>query len=91
MGDRDYEKIIKITKALSDLNRLKIIELLKTGEQCGCKLLDELNIGQSTLSHHMRILTDAKIVRGRKQGKWIHYSLDNEKLEGIKKLLDEVL
>ena len=49
---------------------MKIIELLRHGEKCACKLLEELNISQPTLSHHMKILCDAGIVVGRKEGKW---------------------
>ena len=48
-----YQDEIKKFKALSDENRLTIIHSLKNNEKCACKLLDELNISQSTLSHHM--------------------------------------
>ena len=61
--------------------------MLKSGEKCACKLVDELNISQSTLSHHMKILCDAEIVKGRKDGKWVHYSLD----EGGAKRAEEIL
>ena len=46
-----------LCKALSDSNRVKIVELLVNGEMCGCKLLDNLQITQPTLSHHMKILS----------------------------------
>lgn len=59
-------------KALSDSNRIWILNILKEGEFCACKLLEMLNVGQSTLSHHMKILVDAKIVNTRKEGKWMH-------------------
>lgn len=62
-------------KALDDENRIRILELLHSGEKCACNLLEELNISQSTLSHHMKILCDAGIVTGRKEGKWMHYSI----------------
>ena len=67
-----------IFKALGDENRIRILKLLRSGETCACKLLDELNIGQSTLSHHMKILCNAGIVSGRKEGKWMHYSICRE-------------
>lgn len=54
----------KIFKAFCDSNRLRIIEFLKNGEECACKLLEQLDIEQSTLSHHMRILCDSEIVKG---------------------------
>ena len=69
---------IKVFKALADDSRLEIIELLMSGEKCGCQLLDALKIGQSTLSHHMRILCDAGLVDSCKEGKWMHYSLSYE-------------
>lgn len=69
----------KIFKALGDDNRLYILHLLQTGEVCACKLLDKMQVGQSTLSHHMKILCDSGLVISRKDGKWVHYSL-NKKL-----------
>ena len=69
-----YTETIKVFKAFCDENRLQILELLRTGEKCACKLLDDLHITQSTLSHHMKILFDADIVQGRKDGKGVHYS-----------------
>ena len=49
--------------------------MLQSGEKCACKLLEEINITQPTLSHHMKILCDSGIVVGRKEGKWTHYSI----------------
>ena len=68
----------RIFKALGDENRLTILELLHTGERCACKLQEALAISQPTLSHHMRILLDAGLVNARKEGKWIHYSINEE-------------
>ena len=51
-------------------------------------LLDELQISQSTLSHHMKILCDSGIVQGRKEGKWVHYSIDPAGAERSRKLLN---
>lgn len=70
-----YREEIRLFKALADANRLQIIESLKNGEKCACILLEELNIAQPTLSHHMKILVDAELVNYRKEGKWMHYSL----------------
>lgn len=70
------EEKYKIFKALADINRLHIIELLLGGELCACKLLDEVHVGQPTLSHHMKILCDSGLVSARKEGKWVHYSLN---------------
>lgn len=64
-----------IFKAFCDENRVRIIKSLRSGEKCACKLLEELNITQPTLSHHMKILCDSGVVVGRKDGKWMHYSI----------------
>ena len=68
--------MILICKALSDTNRLEIVQMLSDGEKCGCKILDKFNITQPTLSHHMKILVDCELVNDRKEGKWQHYSLN---------------
>lgn len=63
-------------KALADENRLHILELLQGGERCACVLLENLHLSQPTLSHHMKILCDAGLVTGRKEGKWVYYTLN---------------
>lgn len=80
---KDFELEAKVFKAFCDPNRLKILDILKTGEHCACKLLEILDVSQSTLSHHMKILTDAKIVNIRKDGKWSHYSLSSDGIEKV--------
>lgn len=82
-----YNDTARIFKAFSDVNRLKILEILRSGERCACDLLDELHIGQSTLSHHMKILCDAGIVDGRKDGKWVYYSILPEGIQHTQELL----
>lgn len=86
-----YKDTARVFKAFCDENRLQILEMLRSGEKCACKLLEELQISQSTLSHHMKILCDAGIVQGRKDGKWVHYSLDPDGVKRAKKLLDDQL
>ena len=74
----DEKRTPIVFKALCDENRVRILKYLMGGEKCACKLLDDLNIAQSTLSHHMKILTDSGLVVGRKEGKWMHYSISPE-------------
>ena len=78
---------LRVFRALSDENRIKILEKLSEGEQCACCLLEGLGISQSTLSHHMKILCDSGIVVGRKEGKWTHYSISPEGAEYAAKCL----
>lgn len=74
----DEKKTALIFKAFCDENRIRIMKMLRCGEKCACKLLEELNVTQPTLSHHMKILCDSGIVVGRKEGKWMHYSISAE-------------
>ncbi len=72
---KKYVVQARIFKAMSDENRLKILELLHGREYNASELLAEMDFGQSTLSHHMRILLNAGVVQARKSGKWTYYSL----------------
>lgn len=80
----------KVFKALCDENRLQILELLQNGEKCACVLLEQLNIGQSTLSHHMKILVRSGIVTARNEGKWTYYSISSQGTQVAKDLLDKL-
>ena len=82
----EYE-LVRVFKALGDENRLRILKLLKTGEKCGCDLLEELKITQPTLSHHMKILCDCGIVKSRREGKWMHYTIDCNGVKEIRTLM----
>lgn len=88
--EKDFDNDSKVFKAFCDPNRLQILSILRLEEHCACKLLEILNVSQSTLSHHMKILTEAKIVNVRKDGKWSHYSLSKEGLEYAIKYLQEL-
>ena len=84
----DARRTALIFKAFCDENRLQILELLRGGEKCACKLLEELSISQPTLSHHMKILCDSGIVVGRKEGKWMHYRISRSGVEMAKEYLN---
>jgi ArsR family transcriptional regulator len=74
-------KFTNIMKALSDENRLKILAMLEQGSLCACEMLTNLHIRQSTLSHHMSILSEAGLVSSWSLGKWTHYRLCPEGLD----------
>ncbi|MFR7590644.1 MAG: ArsR/SmtB family transcription factor [Longibaculum sp.] len=88
--EKDYDKEAKIFKAFCDPNRLRILDILKHGEHCACKLLEILDVSQSTLSHHMKILSTAHVVNVRKDGKWSHYSLSEEGMQYAIEYLQKV-
>ena len=67
----EEKEVIRVLKALGDEKRLRILSLLRQGERCACVLLEDLNLSQPTLSHHMKILCDANLVTGRREGKWV--------------------
>ena len=71
----DYEKTAKVFKAFCDEKRLRILELLCSGEKCACVLMDQLGIGQSAVSYHMKILVESGVVTSRQEGKWTHYQI----------------
>lgn len=77
----DIKELVLCYKALSDETRLNIIEMLKSGKLCACKILEKFNITQPTLSYHMKILVDSGLVLSQKKGTWNYYSLDSDKLK----------
>lgn len=86
-----YKEGARIFKAFCDENRMSILDQLKTGEKCACALLEKLDIAQSTLSHHMRILSESGIVASRQEGKWTYYSLSGEGCEQAKAVLARIM
>lgn len=87
---RNHTADAKVFKAFCDENRLQVLEMLRSGEKCACVLLEQLQISQSTLSHHMKILCDSGIVTARKDGKWTHYSISQEGSRRAGELLKEL-
>ena len=75
----DYKVNAKIFKAISDHNRLKIINMLSCGEKCACDILKNFDFTQPTLSHHMKVLMDSDLVKCRKDGLWSYYFLESTK------------
>ncbi len=71
------EELISIFKALSDETRLRIIKLLEDGEHCVCDIVAALDMVQPKVSFHLGVLKEAGLIKDRKEGKWIHYSLSD--------------
>ena len=70
----------KVFKALSDPIRLRILGLLSSREMCVCEVMVALGLTQPTASHHLRILENVALVKDRKEGKWVFYSLKDPKI-----------
>ncbi len=82
--------VLKVLQALADENRLRIVETLRHGERCVCELQAELDLGQSLLSHHLRILRESGLVLDRKEGRWVHYSLSGGVMEALDSYLRDL-
>lgn len=82
-----YQEQAKVFKAFCDPKRLAILEQLRSGEKCACVLLETLDLTQSGLSYHMKILCESGIVTSRPEGKWTHYRLNPSGREEAMRLL----
>lgn len=85
------ENTAKIFKALCDPKRIAIIELLKSGEICACEITAKLDIAQSALSYHMKILCESGLVDSWYVGKWTHYQISQTGANIAKQSLEELL
>lgn len=90
MGRGEAEDLARLLKAIADPARLQVVSLLRSaeaGEACVCDLTAPLGLSQSTVSHHLRILADAGLVRRERRGTWSYYSLVPEGMAQITDLL----
>jgi ArsR family transcriptional regulator len=74
----DLEKVTVRFQALSDTTRVQIVDLLRRGERCVCELTADLDVSQSLLSFHLRVLKDAGLVTDRREGRWAYYALNRD-------------
>jgi len=68
-------EVLEIAKALADGNRLRVLTALAGGDLCVCQIVELLQLAPSTVSKHMTILRQARLVESRKDGRWMHYRL----------------
>ncbi|MGM9537412.1 MAG: ArsR/SmtB family transcription factor [Candidatus Onthomonas sp.] len=85
-----YEERAKVFKALCDERRQRILELLHSGEKCACVLIEEMDMPQSSLSYHMKILCESGIVASREEGKWTYYRISRRGSAAAIDLLREI-
>ena len=79
-GKNSAKKQSKLFKALADETRLKILGLLEIREMCVCEIMVALDLTQPTASYHLGLLENAGLVKDRKEGKWVFYSLESPEL-----------
>jgi ArsR family transcriptional regulator len=85
-----FSKYALYMKALSDETRVRIFDMISGGELCACRILEEFNITQPTLSYHMKILCDSGLVNGRRDGVWMKYSINRDSLAQVRKFFDGI-
>ncbi len=82
MNNKDY---VILFKALADETRLAILDMLSKEELCACHILEEFDITQPTLSYHMKILVESGLVASSKEGTWMRYRINADKISSINK------
>lgn len=87
----DLDRAVTLFHALSDATRLAALDMLRDGEKCVCELQDELDMAQSKLSFHLRVLKEAGLVEDRKEGRWSYYTIAADALEEAHDLLVQFL
>jgi DNA-binding transcriptional ArsR family regulator len=85
-----YE-FMNITRALSDENRIRALMALRKRELCVCQIIEFLGLAPSTVSKHMSILRQARLIEGRKEGVWMHYSLSSSRRPEVRKAINWVI
>ncbi|MBS3971027.1 MAG: winged helix-turn-helix transcriptional regulator [Clostridia bacterium] len=79
-----HRELEQVFKALADVTRLKIVQMVSEKEMCVYDIFQELNISQPAVSHHLKILKQAGLIVGRKRGKWVLYSIDDNRRDFLK-------
>ncbi len=87
---RDNKRDARVFKAFCNEYRLQVLERLRTGEKCACDLLENIDISQPNLSHHMKVLVESGVVSARQDGKWTRYSIDPAGARAAVELLEEL-
>ena len=83
----DLPRLARLCHALSDETRLGVLELLRFGDRCVCDLQSDLDVAQSRLSFHLKVLRDAGLVIDRREGRWAYYALTPQAIEELHDLV----
>jgi ArsR family transcriptional regulator len=89
LSDTEAEATARIFKALADPARLKIVNVLATNDEaiCACEFMPSLGLTQATVSHHLKVLTDAGLLEREQRSKWAYFTIDAAVLERVRRLL----
>jgi ArsR family transcriptional regulator len=87
---RNLPRAAELFHALSDQTRLSILQRLRLGERCVCDLTDVLDVAQSRLSFHLKVLKDVGLVSDRREGRWMYYTLNPDALAEVGELVKTI-
>jgi ArsR family transcriptional regulator, arsenate/arsenite/antimonite-responsive transcriptional repressor len=80
--------LVKVFKALSDSNRIRILKMLEVRHLCVCEITEVLKLASSTVSKHLSILRNAELILDEKDGKWVNYYINQDQMdEHVQQLL----
>jgi len=85
------DDMARVFKAMGDPLRIRILGMLISGERCACMFHEALNVPQNLVSHHLKVLQDNQIIVGRKEGRFIYYSLDDERIDTVRIILGSLI
>lgn len=88
--DQQYMEYLPAFKALADETRLEIINMVTQGELCACEILEAFDMSQSTLSYHMKLLTDSGLMFVRRDGKKMLYTINHEQFNWLAHFCEEL-
>jgi len=91
LSEAEADRLAQALRVIADPARLRLVSLVAAsegGESCVCDLTDRLDLGQPTVSHHLRVLTEAGILHREKRGRWAYYRVEPEPLELLRGALD---
>ena len=91
MAKVDYERRAEILKAIAHPSRLRIVDALAEGEKCVCELQKLVGSSMPTVSRHLAQMSAAGIIRGRREGSWVHYSLQVPCITNVFQCIEEVI
>ena len=87
---RSSKKLTRVFQALSDVKRLRILRILQAGEHCVCEILDQMELSQSLLSFHLKVLRESDLVTTRREGRLVVYSLNSSGFEELSGHVDDL-
>ncbi len=84
LGREDAERLAKVLKAVADPVRLQLLSLIRSsGEACACDLTEPVGLSQPTVSHHLKVLTQAGLIHREQRGQWAWFSADADRLADL--------